>query len=46
AKTKVGKVGTTLDIRLPKKIINFLKLKKGEEITIYPETKNKLVISI
>jgi len=46
AKTKVGKVGTTLDIRLPKKIIDFLKLKKGEEVTIYPESKNKIVISI
>ncbi len=45
AKTKVGKVGTALDIRLPKKIIDFLKLKKGEEVTIYPESKNKLVIS-
>lgn len=46
AKTTVGKVGTTLDIRLPKKLIEFLKLKKGEEVTIYPESKNKLVISI
>ena len=46
AKTKVGKVGTTLDIRLPKKIIDFLELKKGEEVTIYPESKNKLVISL
>lgn len=45
AKTKIGKVGTTLDIRLPKKIIGFLNLKKGEEVTIYPESKNKLVIS-
>ena len=46
AKTKVGKVGTTLDIRLPKKIIDFLKLKKGKEVTIFPESKNKLIISI
>ena len=45
AKTKVGKVGTALDIRLPKNIIDFLKLKKGEEVTIYPESKNKIVIS-
>jgi len=44
AKTKVGKVGTTLDIRLPKRIINFLSLKKGEEVTIFPESKNKLII--
>ncbi len=45
AKTKVGQVGTTLDIRLPKKIIEFLNLKKGEEVTIYPESKNKLVMT-
>lgn len=46
AKTKVGKVGTSLDIRLPKKIIKFMKLKKGEEVTIYPESANKLIISV
>ena len=45
AKTKIGQAGSTLDIRLPKKIIDFYKLKKGEEVTIYPEDKNKLVIS-
>ena len=46
AKTTVGKVGSTLDIRLPKRIIDFLRLKKGEEVTIYPENKSKLVISL
>ena len=45
-KTKIGQAGTTLDIRLPKKIINFLNLQKGKEVEIYPEGKNKLVISI
>ena len=45
-KTKIGQAGTTLDIRLPKKIIDFLNLQKGKEIEIYPEGKNKLVISI
>lgn len=43
-KTKIGQAGSTLDIRLPKKIIEFLKLKKGEEVTIYPEGKNRLVV--
>ena len=46
AKTKIGQSGTTLDIRLPKKIITFLQLKKGREVEIYPQGKNKLVISI
>ncbi|MDP3766333.1 MAG: YgiT-type zinc finger protein [Nanoarchaeota archaeon] len=45
-KTKVGQAGTTLDIRLPKRIIEFLNLKKGKEVEIYPEGKNKLIISI
>lgn len=44
-KTKIGQAGTTLDIRLPKRIIEFLQLKKGEEVTIYPEGKNKLIVS-
>lgn len=46
ARTKIGQAGTTLDIRLPKKIISFLKLKKGKEVEIYPEGKNKLVVTI
>lgn len=45
-KTKIGQSGTTLDIRLPKRIIDFFKLKKGREVEVYPEGKNKLVVSI
>ncbi len=46
AKTKVGQAGKTLDIRLPKKIIEFMRLKKGVEVTITPENKNKITITI
>lgn len=46
AKTKIGQAGKTLDIRLPKKIIEFAHLQKGLEITITPENPNKLVITI
>jgi len=46
AKTKIGKVGSSLDVKINKKISTFLNLKKGEEVTIYPESKNKIVISI
>ena len=45
-KTKIGQAGSTLDIRLNKTLINFLGLKKGEEVTVYPESKNKLVVTI
>ncbi|MBI2498611.1 YgiT-type zinc finger protein [Candidatus Woesearchaeota archaeon] len=44
AKTKIGQAGSTLDIRLPKKIIEFLDLKKGEEVIVYPEGKKRLII--
>ncbi len=44
AKTKIGQSGSTLDIRLPKKIIDFLHLRKGEEVIVHPEGKKKLVI--
>lgn len=43
-KTKVNKLGNSLAIRLNKKLIDFLKIEKGEEIIIYPETKHKIVI--
>ena len=46
AQTKVGQAGSTLDIRLPKKLITFFNLKKGEAVTIYPENKRKLIIEL
>jgi len=45
-KTKVGQAGSTLDIRLNKKLIDFMGLKKGEEVTIHPESKNRFVVTI
>jgi|SRR3989344_2790909 len=46
SKTKIGQSGSTLDIRLPKKIIDFLDLKKGSEVELSPEGKDRLVVSI
>lgn len=46
AKTKIGQAGSTLDVRLPQKIIAYMKLKKGKEVTIIPESKHKLVLRI
>lgn len=46
ARTRIGQSGNTLDIRLPKKIIDFMDLKRGEEVTIYPESKKKIIIEL
>lgn len=45
AKTKVGKIGNSFNVLINSKIAKFLELKKGEEVVVYPESKNKLVIS-
>ncbi len=44
SKCKVGECGTTLDLRLNKKLITFFNLKKGQETTMTPIDKNSLVI--
>lgn len=46
SKTKIGMVGTALDIRLSKRIAEFLKLKKGEDVLVYPESKKVIKIEL
>lgn len=46
ARTKIGIAGDGLIIRVNKKIADFMGLKKGEEITLIPENKNKLNVTI
>jgi len=46
AKTKVGVVGNSLDIRINKKIAEFCDMKKGEDVFVYPESKNKLTVLV
>jgi len=41
---KVGYSGRSLVVRIPKDIEQVLSLRNGEEIEIYPEGKNKIVI--
>lgn len=44
-KTKITRTGNSLAVRIPKEIINHLKLKEGKEAYIHPEN-NKIVIEI
>ena len=41
--TRITKTGNSLAVRIPKKIVDYLNLKDGEEAYIHPE-KNKLII--
>ena len=42
-KTKITRTGNSLAVRIPKEIVNFLKIKEGKEAYIHPE-KDKIVI--
>jgi YgiT-type zinc finger domain-containing protein len=43
---KIGYSGNSLIVRIPKKIAEFMELKKGEDILIKPEDKKRLVIEV
>ena len=45
-KAKVAEVGNSLAIRIPKKLAEFVGLKKGREVLITPKEKNQLTIEL
>ncbi len=46
ATSKVGIAGDSFIIRVNKRLAQFLDLKKGEEVTLRPENKNKIIIEV
>ena len=46
SRTKIAQAGDSLTIRVNKKLVKFLNLKKGEEVTLIPESKKKIVVSL
>jgi len=45
-KTKIGTSGNALDIKLYKRLVNFLNLRKGQDVEIEPINKNKFEVNI
>ncbi|MBI2576528.1 AbrB/MazE/SpoVT family DNA-binding domain-containing protein [Candidatus Woesearchaeota archaeon] len=45
-KATVAEIGNSIAIRIPKEIANFLKMKKGEQVTLIPEGRKELKIEI
>ncbi|MBD3304425.1 hypothetical protein GF343_04720 [Candidatus Woesearchaeota archaeon] len=46
SRTKVGEVGNSLDIRINKKIADFIGLEKGKDILVHPENKRRIIIDV
>ncbi len=46
AKTKIGQVGDALDVRFSKALERFLKLKKGKEVYLRPQGKDKVLLEL
>ncbi len=45
-RARVNQIGGSIGITINKKIADFLALKKGEEVILYPENKKRLIIQI
>jgi ribosomal protein L32 len=45
-KTKVGKNGNSLDVRISHRLAQFVGLQKGKEVIIRPEGKNRLIVEV
>ena len=45
-KLKVVKSGNSLSVRIPARIAQFIGLKEGEDLLLYPEGKKKIVVEI
>jgi len=43
---RVGTLGVSESIRIPKEIQHLTKLKKGEEVIIYPASTKKLILEL
>ena len=46
SKTTIGKVGNSLDIKISKRLAEFAGLKKGESVSVYPESRKRLIVQI
>lgn len=46
SKTKIGKVGNSLDIKISSNLSKFCDLKKGIDVSIHPESKKRLIVDI
>ncbi|MEK6907132.1 MAG: hypothetical protein AABW45_01250 [Nanoarchaeota archaeon] len=46
ARVKVNKVGNSIAVTVTKPISEFLNLKKGKNVLIYPEDKHRLIIEV
>lgn len=46
ARTKIGRVGTSIAVTINKQIAQFMQLQKGKEVIVHPQTKKKLMIEV
>lgn len=46
ATTKIGMSGTSLSLTINKKISEFMDLRLGEEVSIHPESRKRLVVEV
>ena len=45
-KTRIGKVGDSLDVRIHKRLAEFLRLSKGKDAIIIPQDRHTLIVKV
>lgn len=43
-KTKINKIGNSFGLLVNKRIVDYMKLRKGDEVVVFPEGKNRFVV--
>lgn len=46
ARTSIGKVGNSFDVKIARQIVDFMELTKGKEVIVHPESKKRLIIEV
>lgn len=46
AKTRIGTSGNALDVKLPKSLIDFMHLKKGQEVIVEPLNEKRFQVNV
>ncbi len=46
ARTNIGRVGNSFDVKIARNIVDFMGLTKGREVIVHPESRRKLIIEV
>jgi len=46
SRSKIGRVGNSLDVKISKRLAEFLGVKKGDSVSVYPDSNKRFIVEI